>query len=86
MRIAKVEEKSSVLCDKRMPIRLKARCYKAVVRPAILCGSVLDSAQNNGIEKEFKNKCIEWVDRNEYNMKYRNRINCKENRLRYYKM
>src|SRR4051812_42173312 len=25
-----------VLCDKRVPIKLKAKCYKAIVRPAML--------------------------------------------------
>ena len=30
---------SSVLCDKRMPIKLKAKCYKTIVRPTMLYGT-----------------------------------------------
>ena len=28
-----------VLCDKRMPIKLKAKCYKTIVRPTMLYGT-----------------------------------------------
>lgn len=30
---------SGVLCDKRMPIKLKAKCYKTIVRPTMLYGT-----------------------------------------------
>ena len=30
---------SGVLCDKRMPIKLKAKCYKTIVRPTMLHGT-----------------------------------------------
>ena len=30
---------SGVLCDRRMPARLKGKCYKTIVRPAMLYGS-----------------------------------------------
>jgi len=35
----KWKQATGVLCDKRMPVRLKGKVYRTVVRPAVLYGS-----------------------------------------------
>jgi len=40
-------EASGVLCDKIIPMKLKGKLYKSIVKPAILYNSVLGGGQEN---------------------------------------
>ena len=41
----KWREMCGVLCDKRMPLRLKGTIYHSIVRPAVLYGTVFGGVQ-----------------------------------------
>ncbi|KAG5619410.1 hypothetical protein H5410_019234 [Solanum commersonii] len=43
---------SGVLCDKKIPPRLKGKFYRVVVRPALLYGGVSDKIRNEVIREE----------------------------------
>jgi len=47
----KWREASGVLCDRRIPISLKGKFFKIVVRPAIIYES-----ENQGIDKSMERK------------------------------
>ena len=44
---AKWREMSGVMCDKKMPIKLKDRIYKTIVKPAMIYGSECWAVKKN---------------------------------------
>ena len=48
---AKWREVSGVMCDKKMPIKLKDKIYKTIVKPAMIYGSECWAVKKNDIQK-----------------------------------
>lgn len=57
------KEVMGILCERRVPVRLKVKMYKTLVRPALMCGIgnlVLNKAQVNRM-REIEMKMLRWV-------------------------
>ncbi|XP_070024870.1 uncharacterized protein [Nicotiana sylvestris] len=54
---------SGVLCDKKVPLKLKGKFYRAVIRPAMLYGDECWSVKNSHIQKMkvAKMRMLRWM-------------------------
>ena len=55
-----------VICDKKIPIKLKDKMYKTIVTPAMLYGSVCRAFKKNGTQKlrSAETRMLRWARRN----------------------
>ena len=52
---------SGVLCDKRMPVGLKGKVYRMVVRPAVLYGVECWCIKKTQVQKLAEMRMIRWI-------------------------
>ena len=54
--VQELEEMQLVLCNRRMPVKLKGKVYKTVVRPALLYGAETCMGNNKGTRSTTRSK------------------------------
>ena len=65
---------TGVLCDSRIPIKLKKKFYKTTIRPVILYGTICQAVKKQHIHKMrvAEMRMLRWIDKNTRKNRIRN--------------